>query len=218
MEDQTKASSGSGRRTLVWGVLGGIASGKSRVAELLAGPEGTIIDADRLAHAALAEREVIEKVRARFGDRVLARDGSVARLRLARAVFADPGARAELESWIHPRVRAGIAAALAAAREEGRPHVVLDVPLLLENDAEHGLVAECDRLVFVDTPLAVRERRAVETRGWAPGELARREAAQLPLAEKRARAHHVIQNDRDLAALDAAVHELLELARNEPAS
>ena len=202
-----------------WGVLGGIASGKSAVAALLAGPEGVVIDADRLAHAVLAEPELIERIRARFGEGVLTPEGAVDRQALARAVFGDPAgqaaARSELEGWIHPKVRDGIRAALQRAREEGRPSVVLDVPLLLENDAEHGLLAHCQRLVFVDAPDAVRERRAMESRGWVAGEVARREAAQLPLADKRARADHVIENHGDRKALKAAVAELLELTRSE---
>ena len=64
--------------------------------------------------------------------------------------------------------------------------------------------------MFVDAPAEARERRAMAARGWAAGELARREAAQLPLAEKRARAQHVIENDGDPAALAAAVSDLLE--------
>jgi dephospho-CoA kinase len=191
-------------------VLGGIASGKSRVAELLAGPRGVVIDADRLAHEALDEPAVRERIRARFGPGVFGSAGGVDRGLLAREVFGDPGARAALEGWVHPRVRERIAAALARARQEGAARVVLDVPLLLENEGQHGLLALCDRLVFVDAPAEARERRAMAARGWAAEELARREAAQLPLAEKRARAQHVIENDGDLAALAAAVSDLLE--------
>ena len=197
-------------RTVVWGVLGGIASGKSRVAQLLAGPAGVVIDADRLAHGVLAEAPVLERIRARFGAGVLDAEGRVDRGRLARAVFDDPAGRAALESWVHPRVRERVAALLAEARREGVPRVVLDVPLLLENDGQHGLLSECEQLVFVDAPLEARERRARAGRGWDAGEVARREAAQLPLDDKRAAAQHVIRNDGDLAALAAAVSELLE--------
>jgi dephospho-CoA kinase len=191
-------------------VLGGIASGKSRVAELLAGPRGVVVDADRLAHEVLDEPAVRERIRARFGADAFGQGGGVDRARLARLVFGDPPARAALEAWVHPRVRERNAAALARARQEGAPRVVLDVPLLLENASQHGLLDLCDRLVFVDAPAEARERRAMAQRGWAAGELARREAAQLPLGEKRARADHVIENDGDQAALAAAVSDLLE--------
>ena len=86
--------------------------------------------------------------------------------------------------------------AVPFATDAGTPRVVLDVPLLLENDAQHGLAQLCDVLVFVDAPAEERERRAQRERGWPRGEVARREAAQLALSEKKKRAHHVLHNDR----------------------
>ena len=87
----------------------------------------------------------------------------------------------------------------AAAR--GVPTVVLDVPLLLEHAEEHGLLELCDHLVFVDAPADARDQRAVRDRGWEPGEVVRREAAQMPLSTKRDRADVVISNDGDLDAV-----------------
>jgi dephospho-CoA kinase len=194
--------------TLVVGVLGGIASGKSAVARALAQPDGIVIAADELAHAALDSPAVLAKVRERFGAASISPDGRADRAALARAVFDPvhgPALRSELESWTHPLVRDRIIALSSEARASGVPRVVLDVPLLLENDAQHGLARLCDVLVFVDAPLVERERRAQRERGWPRGEVQRREAAQLPLAEKKKRAHHVIENDRGLAELAHAV-------------
>jgi dephospho-CoA kinase len=196
--------------TLVLGVLGGIGSGKSRVARLLAGSEDRIVDADALAHAVLATPEVAGLVRERFGEDVLDAAGLPDREALAARVFgpqADPDDRLALEGWIHPRVRARILERLREARAAAVPVIVLDVPLLLENDASHGLVRECDALVFVDADEGDREGR-VRTRGWSPGEIARREAHQLPLAEKRRRADHVIHNQGTLDDLERHVREL----------
>jgi len=197
------------RRTLLLGVLGGIASGKSEVARLLAGPDGRVLDADRLAHAALEEPDVRAWLGTRFGPAVIAGE-RVDRAALAAAVFAEPSARRELEARVHPRVRAALRAAIESARAEGVPRVVLDVPLLLEHEAEHGLPAQCDALVFVDADAKVRDARAVARRGWASGELERREALQLPLAAKRDRADFVIRNEGDLDELRAAVGRVLE--------
>jgi dephospho-CoA kinase len=202
-ESPLGATGPGGSRTVVLGVLGGIASGKSRVAAALAGSEGVVVSADALAHEALADPEIRARVAEAFGAHVLDADGAVDRPALARVVFSDPAARRRLEGWIHPYVRARIWAALEEARRTGRPRVVLDVPLLLENDAEHGLARASDH--FVDVDAAERDRRAVRTRGWSPGEVARREAAQLPLAEKRRRSDVVVQNDGTLAELDAAI-------------
>ncbi|NOT31935.1 MAG: dephospho-CoA kinase [Planctomycetes bacterium] len=204
---------------MVWGVLGGIAAGKSAVARLLAGREGIVISADELARAALDSPAVLARVRARFGPAAIGPDGRVDRVVLARSVF-DPerGAelRSELESWTHPLVRDRIMERLSAARASGVPRIVLDVPLLLENDAQHGLTRQCDALIFVEVRDDERERRAQQERGWPRGEVSRREAAQLPLLEKKKRAHHVIENDQGLAQLEQAVQGLLERLRAAP--
>jgi dephospho-CoA kinase len=98
---------------------------------------------------------------------------------------------------------------LEAARASGVPRIVLDVPLLLENDARHGLVAECDALVWVETDPSLRAARAAATRGWSTDEVARREAAQWPAEAKRARARHVVENDGTLDDLRRAVARVL---------
>ncbi|MEX1025167.1 MAG: dephospho-CoA kinase [Planctomycetota bacterium] len=213
MEHQPSPSEDAAR-TRVIGVLGGIASGKSLVARRLAGPTGLVLDADALAHEVLHSPEVVRRIVERFGAGVLDAEGKPDRAALAQRVF-DPvdgdRARAELEGWIHPRVRARILARLDEARQSGVPRVVLDVPLLLENDAQHGLVALCDALVLVDSDPAERDRRAQETRAWEPGEVARREAVQIPLQEKRRRAHVHVTNTGTLADLERSI-ERAELA------
>ncbi|MEM6675801.1 MAG: dephospho-CoA kinase [Planctomycetota bacterium] len=197
------------RPTVVFGVLGGIASGKSRVARLLAGEDGIVLDADATAHRALDDDPVRSRVVARPGPGMLAPDGGIDRSALARVVFDDPGARKELEGWIHPVVRATLSEALEDALSRGVPRVVLDVPLLLENADEHGFLDRCDHLVFVDAPLDVRAARATRDRGWERDEVSRREAAQMPLARKRVRSDVVIENDGDLDELERAVADAL---------
>lgn len=199
--------------TLVLGLVGGIASGKSTVSALLAGPDGVVIDADRLAHEVLSSPEVAARIAERFGPEAIGPDGRPDRAYLAARVFAEPEALRVLEGWIHPAVRVKLATHLAEARDRGVPRVVLDVPLLFENDAEHHLVGECDAVLFVDADRQVRERRVRENRGWSEAELTRREAAQLPLDEKRDRADHVIENHGDRAALERAVRDFLDTLR-----
>jgi dephospho-CoA kinase len=90
-----------------------------------------------------------------LGPTAIGRDGHPDRAAIARLVFDPPSGaerRAELERWIHPRVRDRIMERLSEARAAGVPRIVLDVPLLLENDAQHGLVGQCDALVFVEAP------------------------------------------------------------------
>jgi dephospho-CoA kinase len=194
----------------VLGVLGGIASGKSECARLLAGSKGTVISADALVAEAYAEPELQDRIRTHFGAQALDRSGAPNRAFLAELVFSEPMQRRLLESWIHPLVRAKIQNELAAAHGEGKRPIVLDVPLLLENDAEHQLVGLCDALVFVDADLEARDRRAVQERGWRSGEVQRRESTQMPLARKRARADYVIENNGSRSELQKSVQALRE--------
>ena len=203
--------------TLVLGISGGIAAGKSAAARALAGPDGWVLSADALAHEVLASPAVTAKVAAHFGQEALGPHGHPDRAALAAIVFRDPVKRELLEGWIHPAVRARISTLLESARAESVPVVVLDVPLLFENDAAHDLIARCDALVFVDAPAASREARARRDRSWAAGEVARREALQLPLGEKRAASHFQIQNDGDLDALHREAERVLDALRTPPA-
>jgi dephospho-CoA kinase len=191
---------------LVIGVLGGIASGKSWVARRLAGADGLVIDADVLAREVLESPEMQRELAAAFGPGILAPDGTIDRKSLAGRVFSSPAERARLESFTHPRIRARIRALLDGARARQTARVVLDVPLLLENEAAHHLVEECHELLFVDSDPETRERRAAASRGWEHGEVARRESQQLPLEAKRARAHFVIRNRGTLAELEAELN------------
>ena len=188
---------------VVIGIVGGIAAGKSAVAERFALHGLVPVDADRIARATSELPEVLAEVEAAFGPAAVA-GGRLDRAALAARVFADPTARARLEAILHPRIRATIRQELDAARTAGHS-VLLDVPLLFEN----GLSALCDHVVFVDAPEPVRQARA-KTRGWADGELARREHAQLPLTEKRARAGLLVDNGGDRAAMAAQVAAILQ--------
>ncbi|MCA8955519.1 MAG: dephospho-CoA kinase [Planctomycetes bacterium] len=163
------------------GLLGGIAAGKSHVAGLFAGRGFAVLDADAEARAVVADPAVRQEIVARFGSSVLGPGGELDRAALGRIVFADPAARRDLEFLVHPGVRARLLDGIDRARAAGRG-VVLDVPLLLEG----GLIAHCDSCVFLDAPDSVRAARA-QQRGWTEAEWAAREAAQAPLADKRAR-------------------------------
>ena len=188
---------------VVIGILGGVAAGKSAVAAAFAAHGLRHVDADRIAREVTSRPDVVRAVAADLGAEVLGLDGGLDRQKLAAKIFSDPAARARLEAHIHPPVRSAILSELALARADGAS-VLLDVPLLLER----GLIAECDHVVFVATSYAVRAARAAQ-RGWEPSELARREAAQAPLAEKRARADFEIDNDGSLDAMHLQVQDLL---------
>jgi dephospho-CoA kinase len=184
--------------------MGGVAAGKSTVANLFAAHGLVHVDADAIARDVLCEAPVRAELAAAFGGDVVTGQGEVDRARLAALAFGDPGARRRLEAITHPRIRARILAAKDAARQRGRS-VLLDAPLLLEG----GLVDACDCSVFVSASPATRAARAA-ARGWAPDELARREAAQAPLDLKKQRATYTIDNDGSLADTARQVHAILQ--------
>jgi dephospho-CoA kinase len=193
-----------GARRPVIGVTGAIGGGKSTVAAILARLGCVVSDSDAEARAVLDEPDVRARLAEWWGRGVLDEAGEVDRAAVARIVFGDPEQRRRLESLVHPRVHAQRRRRFAAAPPEA-PALVMDVPLLFEA----GLDAECDAVVFVDASFDVRADRVARSRGWSRAELARREASQMPLDEKRRRADHVIVNEGAREALEDRVRELL---------
>ncbi|MFK7961920.1 MAG: dephospho-CoA kinase [Phycisphaerales bacterium] len=195
---------GSSAGPPVIGIAGGIGSGKSAVARILAEFGCVVSDSDADARAVLDDPEVQKTLADWWGSEVLADDGSVDRGRVAAIVFADPDQRTRLEGLIHPRLHAMREARFAAA-PPSTPALVIDAPLLFEA----GLADQCTTIIFVDVPRDVRLARVVASRGWDPEELDRREASQLSLDEKRARADHAVSNTGELTALRAHLRALL---------
>lgn len=179
----------------VIGLLGGVGSGKSTVARLLAAHGARVLNADRIARRVLASPPVRAAVRRTWGPGVMRRDGRPDRAALSRLVFRDPGALRRLNRMIHPRAIARIRRDAARWRHGRRP-VVLDVPLLLET----SLGRLCRVMLFVDAPAPARAQRTARTRGWTLREFARRERFQAGLARKRRRADVVIDNGGTRAA------------------
>lgn len=198
----------------VVGLTGGIGSGKSTVAALLRARGIPVVDADAVARDCTAPgSSVLAAVLDRFGPGVRAADGSLDRAALAAVVFADADARRDLEALTHPCIRAGVAARLRdlAAGDPPPDVVVVEHPLLVEA----GAVGDVDTVVVVEAPPEVRVARAVAGRGMDPADVRARIASQVDDATRRAAADHVIVNDGDRDALEAAVVALLpRLARS----
>ena len=184
-------------------LTGGIASGKSSVADLLAERGAVIIDSDVSAREVVAPGTPgLAAIVERFGEGVLRADGALDRPALGAIVFADPAARADLEAITHPRIRAR-ADALRAAAPEGA--VVIDViPLLVEA----GLVGRFDEVIVVDVPEEVQVERLRRRDGFTRDEAMARLAAQASRDDRLAVADHVVDNTGTPAELEASVDAL----------
>lgn len=190
------------------GLTGGLASGKSTVAEWLEAAGLTVVDADDVvARLYLPEGEGVERVRELFGAELLKPDGSVDGPALARRVFADSKARQRLEAAIHPLV--GREFARVVERSPGI--VVFEATLLVES----GLAESLDLVVTVEADRAVRLDRAVH-RGLDEADAQARLDAQGDGAARRAGAHRVLRNEGTLPELrqrvDALIADVRELA------
>jgi dephospho-CoA kinase len=174
------------------GLTGGIAAGKSTVSTRWAEHGAVVVDADRLARDAVAPgSQGLVRVAERFGDGVIAADGSLDRPALGAIVFSDPAARKDLEGITHPEVwRLAQAAFDAAEAADPDAVVVYDVPLLAEARGSRPL--HFDSVVVVDAPASVRIERLVAHRGMSREEAERRVGAQASDGERLALADHVV--------------------------
>jgi dephospho-CoA kinase len=182
------------------GLTGGIGSGKSAVAARLAELGAIVIDSDRLAREVVAAgTDGYAEVVARFGQGVVAPDGSIDRAALAGVIFGDADARKALEAIIHPRVRARTAEIAQAAPADAI--VVNDVPLLVEA----GLAGAYQKVIVVLADVEARVARLARYRGMAEAEARSRIAAQATDEQRRAVADVVIVNDGTPEQLRAEV-------------
>jgi dephospho-CoA kinase len=170
---------------LVLGLTGSAAMGKSTVSAMLAERGVAVFDADRTVHA-LYQGAAVPVIDAAFAGTT--RDGAVDRDLLRARVLGDEPAMQRLEALVHPLVKAEEEAFLARARDDGRRIVVLDVPLLFETGAE----SDVDVVLVVSAPAEVQRQRMLARPGMTPERLEAMLARQIPDAEKRRRAHYVI--------------------------
>jgi dephospho-CoA kinase len=190
---------------LLVALTGGIGSGKSTVSRRLADRGAVIVDADAIVRELQqAGSPLLDRLAERFGADIIRDDGELDRPALAAIAFRDDRALADLNTIVHPEVRAEIARRIAA--EAGTDHVVVvDTPLFeVTSDVEFAAV------VVVDVPPDVAVERLVTQRGLTEADARARIAKQIGREERIAKADRVIDNSGDLAALDAQIDELWE--------
>ena len=187
-------------------LTGGIATGKSYVLARMRRRGVPCLDADVLAHGVMAPgTEATQAIAARFGD-VLDATGGVDRQKLGPIVFADPGARRDLEAIVHPAVYRAIAGGLRAFElVGGAPFAVVDVPLLFET----GHAGAFAKVIATVCPADMQVARLL-ARGLTREAAAQRIQAQLQAEEKARRADYVIRTDGTFAETDAQVDRVLD--------
>ena len=199
--------------TIRIGLTGGIASGKSTVADLFAAFGVPIVDTDVIAREVVEPGEpALDEIRGVFGDDVIKEDGVLDRARLREIVFADDAGRTQLESILHPRIRD--AAFLQATHASG-PYVIIVVPLLFESPMKNAM----DRILVVDCSEETQFRRLADRDNESEEQARRIIAAQASRAERLSIADDVISNDGNLAETCDAVrslHEFYLRLANEP--
>lgn len=192
----------------IFGLTGGIGSGKSTVASLMRERGIHVVDADELARKAVEPgTSGLDEVLEAFGRAVLRPDGTLNRTVLGRIVFSNPVERAQLNAILHPKIQSLAQSAFQEAQRAGHKLIAYEAALLFET----GAAESYSPLVVVNAPVALRRSRVVSRDGFSEAEFERRDRSQLPLIEKVRRAHFVIENDQDLAHLGREVDRVIPL-------
>ena len=190
---------------MIIGVTGGIASGKSTVARAFEALGVPWVDADDVAREVVEPGEpALAEIHERFGRRVLNDDGTLNRRALREIVFADPAQRRWLESVTHPRIRARLVEHLARLEASGAPYVLLVSPLLFES----GQSEMADRCLVIDVPVSLQIKRTAARDDVDEAQARAIVAAQMPRAERLARADDVLDNGGSEAEMRRRVAEL----------
>jgi dephospho-CoA kinase len=184
------------------GLTGGIGAGKSTVEALFAARGVAAVDADALARELVEPGQpALAAIVEAFGEEVLDGEGRLDRARMRERVFADPAGRRRLETILHPRVRARMAARAAQLTD---PYCILSIPLLVES-GQRDLV---HRVLVVDVPEPLQIQRVCRRSGLTEAQARAIVAAQASRAERLAAADDIIVNDAGLDRLEAQVERL----------
>ena len=188
-------------------LTGGIACGKSTVAEMLQSFGASVIDADAISRGLTAPGgAALPMIRQTFGGDVFHADGTLDRKALSQKVFGNEAALAKLNGITHPMILAEMEAQKEACRKQGAEAVVLDVPLLFEANMQHlG-----DFIVCVTAPEEVQIQRMASRNGFTREEALSRIQSQMPVWEKARRSDVVIDTDRPIDELEQEVRRLYQ--------
>ncbi|MBR8664093.1 dephospho-CoA kinase [Bacillus paralicheniformis] len=197
--------------TLVIGLTGGIASGKSTVAQMFQQCGITVVDADVIAKEAVEQgMPAYQKIVETFGQGVLLETGGIDRRKLGEIVFTNEEKRMQLNAIVHPEVRKMMIKQRDEAIRGGERFVVLDIPLLYESGLEHLT----DKVIVVWVPMELQLERLMKRNRLTEDEALNRIHAQHSLDEKKKKADAVIDNSGSLKDTEAQLHQLLDTWSN----
>ena len=188
--------------TFILGLTGSIGMGKSTTAGFFRAAGVPVHDSDAVVHR-LYEGEAVGPVEAAFPG--VAVDGKIDRAKLAQKLVGNPDAIRKLEAIVHPLVRAVSERFIAEQAARGARIIVLDIPLLFETGGE----TRVDAVVVVSAPAHVQRARVLSREGMTAARLDALLARQMPDAEKRARAHFIVDSSRSFDSARAQVHGIL---------
>lgn len=192
--------------SLVIGLTGGIASGKSTVSNMLKEMAITVIDADVEARLAVEKGEpAYQKIIAEFGHEILLTNEEIDRVKLGSIIFHNADKRQLLNGIVHPEVRKRMNDQVEAARVRGEQVIVLDIPLLFESKLTH--MVEKTILVYVDRDIQLK--RLMERNALSLEDAEARIKSQMPLSDKVALADAVINNNGSIDETKKQVIEIL---------
>src|SRR5271154_4975592 len=194
---------------IVLGLTGSIGMGKSTTAKLFAEAGVPVYDADAAVHR-LYEGEAAPAIEAAFPGTTA--DGKVDRARLSARVLHDPAAMKQLEQIVHPMLGASRQKFLHDAEQSGAPVAVVDIPLLFETGGEKRV----DAVVVVTTTPEIQRERILARPNMTEEKLAAILARQMPDAEKRKRAHFVVDTSGGLDPVRARIRDILDQAVKMP--
>jgi dephospho-CoA kinase len=193
------------------GIMGGIGSGKSTVAAEFAKLGCKIIDADKIAHDLLEEKEVREQVIALLGSGIQDSHGKIDRVKAAEIVFRDSEKLSRLNCIIHPNVMKKTEELIEKYNNENDcKAIVLDMPLLVEV----GWEKRCDKLIFVDCDEKTREKR-LKNKNFKKNHIKNRENFQISLDKKKIIADNTINNNSDFSTLVRQIAEIFSNIMDE---
>ena len=201
---------------IIAGLTGGIASEKSTVAAMLAEAGARVVDADRIAHQVVRKGQPAwHDIVAHFGETILKHNGEIDRDALGALVFNDTEAKHTLNRIVHPRVFESMAKEIQQLADEHPDDlVIMDVPLLIES----GLHATLPIVILVYVPTSVQKERLMRRDGLSAADATARIRSQMPIDDKRAHAHYIIDNTGEPDATRRQVHDIYQrILSGEPA-